>query len=54
MFRRGTASVLDELQWSKAKINLHMGWSPGSEMLNYYRRLVKVKQFDKLFFKDLL
>lgn len=54
MFRRGTASALEGLDFNPNLINLHMGWSHGSSMLSVYRRTVSLNKWDKLFFHDVL
>lgn len=54
MFRRGTASCLEILGLRTSVLNLHLGWSAKSTMLNEYRRKVALTEFDKLFYSDVL
>jgi hypothetical protein len=54
MFRRGTASALEAFGLAPHLINLHMGWSTSSNMMNTYRRRVLLTHLDGLFFHDLL
>ena len=45
--KRGAASCLDALQLAPHKINMHVGWSPGSNSLLRYKRAVTVEAIDR-------
>ena len=45
--KRGAASCLDALQLAPHKINMHVGWSPGSNSLLRYKRAVSVEAIDR-------
>ena len=46
--------MLDALQLATHKLNLHVGWAPGSEQLHRYKRAVVVEEWDRQFFADVL
>lgn len=54
IFRRGTTSCLECLELRTFVLNLHLGWSTKSNMLNMYMRKVALADFDKLFYSDIL
>ena len=45
--KRGAVSCLDALQLAPHKINMHVGWSPGSNSLLRYKRVVSVEYIDR-------
>ena len=45
--KRGAASCLDDLQLAPHKINMHVGWSPGSNSLLHCKWAVTVEAIDR-------
>ena len=43
----GAVSCLDTLQLAQHKINMHVGWSPGSNSLLRYKQAVSVEDIDR-------
>lgn len=53
-FRRGTTSTLLQLGMSTKTINRHVGWAVRSQMIDLYERTVHLREFDRLFFHDVV